>query len=86
MINEVGRQTNLEIKIVRKIGERIHPSTQNYTYYFHCENNSQQTVITREGIDFETFIWCDINDLQQYMPTLFDEVASYLKENRQFTL
>ena len=82
LIHEVERQTNLEIKIIRKIGERIHPTTQNYSYYFHCVKNSQQTVIAGVGIDFETFIWCDINDLQQYMPTLFNEVTSYLKENR----
>lgn len=82
LIKEVKRQTNLDIQVVKKIGERVHPSTQNYTYYFHCEKNPDQTVIAANDVDVESFIWIDPSDLQTYMPTLFDGVQDYLNENR----
>lgn len=82
LIKEVKKQTNLDIRVVKKIGERVHPSTHNYTYYFHCEKNPDQTITIADDIDIESFIWIDVSDLQTYMPTLFDDVKDYLNENR----
>lgn len=78
LIEEVKRQTNLDISIVKKIGERVHPSTQNYTYYFHCRKNSDQKITVTSDTDFESFIWCNLNELESYMPTLFGDVKDYL--------
>ncbi len=80
LIQEVKKQTSLDINIIRKIGERIHPSTQNHTYYFHCEKSGEQEVVAAKNIDAESFIWVDINDLTNYMPTLFDELKNYLEQ------
>lgn len=80
LIKEVKRQTNLDIKILRKIGERIHPSTENYTYYFHCEKNPEQTITVSKEIDVESFLWVDIKELENYMPTLFGTLSDYLNE------
>ncbi|MEK9156819.1 MAG: NUDIX domain-containing protein [Patescibacteria group bacterium] len=82
LIEEVKRQTNLDIKVMRKIGERIHPSTKNHTYYFHCEKNSEQTLSIPKDIDAESFTWIDVDKLQTYMPTLFEGVKDYLDKNR----
>jgi hypothetical protein len=82
LIKEVKKQTNLDIEVVHKIGERIHPSTQNYTYYFHCKKYPEQTVTAANDIDVESFIWLDVDELQTYMPTMFDDVKVYLNENR----
>jgi hypothetical protein len=81
LVKEVKRQTNLDIKIIRKIGERTHPLTKNYTYYFHCEINPEQTITVPKDIDVESFIWSDIGTLEEYMPTLFVEVKNYLNDN-----
>lgn len=82
LIKEVKRQTDLDIEMVHKIGERIHPSTQNYTYYFHCKKSPEQTITVANDIDVESFIWIDVNELETYMPTLFDGVKDYLNKNR----
>lgn len=82
LIKEVKRQTSLDIEVVRKIGERVHPSTQNYTYYFHCKKNPEQEISTPNDIDVESFIWTEVGKLQTHMPTLFDGAKDYLNENR----
>lgn len=82
LIKEIKRQTNLDIEVVRKIGERIHPSTQNYTYYFHCKKSPEQMISIPNNIDVESFVWIDIDGLETYMPTLFDGVRNYLKVSR----
>jgi ADP-ribose pyrophosphatase YjhB (NUDIX family) len=80
LIQEVKVQTNLDVRVVHKIGERIHPSTKNYTFYFHCETKSEDALIFGEDTDFEKFSWININEIKSYMPTLFDEVAKYLEK------
>lgn len=81
LVKEVKRQTDLDIKIMGKIGERVHPSTNNYSYYFHCELSPEQKMIVPIDIDVESFIWSDIEKLEEYMPTLFVDVKNYLNDN-----
>jgi|AntRauTorckE6833_2_1112554.scaffolds.fasta_scaffold49461_3 hypothetical protein len=80
LVKEVKRQTGLDIKVVEKIGERIHPSTQNNSLYFLCEKNPHQTIDIAKDIDVESFLWVDIVELQSYMPTLFHVVKDYLSK------
>lgn len=80
LVAEVKKQSNLDIKIIQKIGERTHPLTGNHTYYFDCKVASNQPLIVPKEIDAESFIWVDIVSLSDYMPTLFDDVKNYLKE------
>jgi 8-oxo-dGTP diphosphatase len=77
LIKEVKRHTNIDISILRKIGERVHPSTGNHTYYYLCVKNTEQILKISEDTDIESFFWADVKELQNYMPTLFDGV----KEN-----
>lgn len=78
LIEEVKRQTSLDIKIFQKIGERVHPSTKNYTYYFHCEKRPEQAITVSNDIDVESFVWVDVGELEDYMPTLFNTLKVYL--------
>ncbi len=80
LVTEIKKQTNLNIKIIQKIGERIHPLTGNHTYYFHCKKTSNQSLSISKDIDAELFTWVDIARLSDYMPTLFDDAKNYLKE------
>ncbi len=82
LINEIKKQTSLDITIIHKIGERVHPSTQNHTYYFHCGKNAGQDVVIAKNIDVESFIWVGVDDLTNYMPTLFNELKDYLEKVR----
>lgn len=82
LISEVKRQTNLDIEVLRKIGERTHPSTQNLTYYFHCKKDPNQRIEAAKDIDVESFIWVDVDQIENYMPTLFETLKDYLKANR----
>ena len=79
LVNEVKRQFDLDAKVINLIGERKHPATKNQTFYYHCEITSDDNMTATEDTDFESFIWTNIDELENYMPTLFDGVRKFLK-------
>lgn len=80
LISEVKRQTNLDIQVIKRIGERVHPSTRNHTVYFHCSSTSgKEAIDISTTADMEEFIWVNIKDLNQYMPDLYEKVPEYFK-------
>jgi 8-oxo-dGTP diphosphatase len=82
LIEEVKMQTNLDVTIITKIGERVHPITNNLTEYFHCKKVYNQTLKVSKKADMETFIWIAIEEIKNYMPSLFEEVKDYLEKSK----
>lgn len=78
VIKEVKMQTNLEVIAMDKIGERIHPITNNLTQYYSCKVKDVQVDISPEA-DIEKIIWVSKEELSEYMPSLFEKVKEYLE-------
>ena len=76
---EVKKQTNLDIEILRKIGGRTHPATENFTEYFHCTTKTDREATASSASDIEEFMWVKLTELSQYMPSLFGETKEYLE-------
>ncbi len=79
LIQEVKMQSNLDIEIVDKIGERIHPITNNLTEYYFCKKTSEQEVNVSKDADLEKLLWVTPQEILDYMPSLFDKVKEYLQ-------
>lgn len=80
---EIKEETGLNVSIVTKIGERIHPKTGKEIEYYHCKRLSGfETTKSSDNNDIEKLLWVDTQDLKKYMPTLFDKVKNYFSESR----
>jgi len=79
VVREVKEETGLNVEIVKKIGERVHPKTGKTIHYFHCQTTSGQTKLDpSKNDDLDSLEWVLIFELSTYMPTLFPTVKEYL--------
>ena len=78
VIREVKTQANLDIIATNKIGERIHPITQNLTYYYLC-NVKESRISVSPKADIEEFMWVTKKEISEYMPFLFEKIKEYLQ-------
>lgn len=76
---EVKEETGLDIKIIGKIGERIHPRTEKEVEYYHCKTiTGHLTTSSPKNKDIERLIWVKLEELDKYAPMIFDKVVEYL--------
>lgn len=78
VVKEVKMQANLDVVAMDKIGERIHPVTQNLTQYYLCKVKDTQLNISPKA-DIEKFMWVSKEEILEYMPSLFEKVKEYLQ-------
>lgn len=80
VVREILEETGLKVKVIQKIGDRIHPKTNKHIEYYHCEVVSGSEVTKSEkNDDIESLQWVELDELNDYMPTLFPIVEEYLK-------
>lgn len=79
LIEEVKMQSDLDVIIVDKIGERTHPATNNLTEYYSCKPNSTQQLKVSPDADIEEFIWVEPQQIVDYMPSIFEKLKEYLQ-------
>jgi len=78
-VRETLEETGYEVKVIQKIGERVHPKTGKLMHYVHCELvGGEGSVDSPLNNDLARLIWAKREELETYMPTLFPVVADYL--------
>lgn len=78
-IRESLEETGLIVKIIAKIGERIHPKTGRELVYFHAvATGGHLTVDNPKNDDISELVWVNQDELKQYVPTLFEKIELYL--------
>ena len=79
-VRETLEETGLAVKVVRLLGERVHPKTGRRMSYVACEVLSgTATVVDTEELD--ACEWVTRAEIATYVPYgLFDAVQSYLDE------
>lgn len=81
VIREIREETGLDTVIIKKIGERVHPKTLKEMEYYHCKKVSgEETTASSENNDIDRLMWVNLNELFNYMPSLFPKVKEYLDE------
>jgi len=76
---EIKEQLDLDVNIVSKIGERVHPITGNWTEYYHCISTDSGKIYLSKDSDIQEFLWISFHKLFGYMPTLYEPVKAYLE-------
>jgi hypothetical protein len=71
LIVEIKEQSNLDISIVSKIGERKHPISGNWTEYFHCRIIPPQALKISDNADIGEFIWIELQDVSKLYALTF---------------
>jgi hypothetical protein len=78
LVNEVKMQSDLDICITGKIGDRVHPITHNATEYYSCETTVNQQIKVSPHADIDEFLWIHPQEIDHYMPSLFEKVKKYI--------
>jgi len=77
-IRETAEETGLTVRVVKRLGERIHPSTGRLMIYIACEAGLRPAQIADDE-DIAEIEWCDGAQLSKHVPyPLFGPVADYL--------
>lgn len=75
---EVFEETNINCKAVRKIGERIHPSTGRAISYWFCNYISGDAYV-KDGKELDAVRWMSPRDVFNYVTSdIFKPVKEYL--------
>lgn len=78
---EVDEETGYRVIADTLIGERVHPRTSALMKYILCtlvENEPRQEAVPNAEI--VEVLWVPVERLTEYMPSLFDEVKTYLEK------
>ncbi|MBP9762326.1 hypothetical protein KBD34_01790 [Patescibacteria group bacterium] len=81
LMREVALQCGIRVSIAEKIGERVHPVTNNLTEYYRCERSEDEAVKASPESDMEQYIWVEVQDIAKYMPSLFEQIVEHLEIN-----
>lgn len=77
VIRELKEETGINAKVVKNLGERIHPYTKKYMVYIACEYINGELHISDEDLD--KVEWVKQKNLEKYFSTpIYEAVAEYL--------
>jgi 8-oxo-dGTP diphosphatase len=78
-VREAHEETSLLVRVVARIGERLHPKTGREMVYYHAEvMGGHLSVNDPKNDDISELIWITRKSLSAYMPTLYDKINEYL--------
>lgn len=81
VVREVKEETGLEVTVIEKIGERIHPVTGAKIHYFLCRSSTNKTSVKYfKNDDIEKLLWVLPKEIKNYLPTLNPKVEKFLEE------
>ena len=77
---ETEEETGLTVKVLRLLGERVHPKTQRLMSYTACEPVSGEAHVADDD-ELDAVAWVTLAEIPEYVPYgLFGPVQEYLDE------
>jgi len=77
---ETEEETGLTVKVLRLLGERVHPKTQRLMSYTACEPVSGEAHVADDD-ELDAVAWVALAEIPEYVPYgLFEPVQEYLDE------
>jgi 8-oxo-dGTP diphosphatase len=77
---ETEEETGLTVKVLRLLGERVHPKTQRLMSYTACEPISGEAHVADDD-ELDAVAWVALDEIPEYVPYgLFGPVQEYLDE------
>ena len=79
VLREISEETGLICKVVKRLGERVHPNSGKMIIYFACEYVSGE--LNDSSSEIERVEWVDIKQVKERITSdLFDKVEDFLDE------
>lgn len=80
VLREILEETNISCKLLFKIGERVHPSTERQILYYACEYHGGEAGVNQDK-NIAEVCWLTVEELKQKITTpLFEKVEQYFME------
>ena len=80
VLREISEETGLICKVVKRLGERVHPNSGKMIIYFACEYVSGE--LNDSSSEIERVEWVDIKQVKERITSdLFDKVEDFLDES-----
>ena len=77
-VRETAEEVGVAVRAIRRLGERVHPSTGRSMVYVSCELVSGVPYVA-DADELADVTWSTLSDLTGYVPTgLFQPVQAYL--------
>ena len=77
---ETEEETGLTVKVLRLLGERVHPKTQRLMSYTACDPVSGEAHVADDD-ELDAVAWVALAEIPEYVPYgLFEPVQEYLDE------
>jgi 8-oxo-dGTP diphosphatase len=77
-VRETAEEVDLEVKVVRALGERVHPQTGRHMSYVACEVVGGEARVADEE-ELAEVAWIRLGEIPDYVPWgLFGPVQEYL--------
>lgn len=79
-VRETGEETGLTVKVIRLLGERVHPKTGRLMSYTACEPVSGEAHVADDD-ELDAIAWVALGEIPEYVPYgLYGPVQDYLNE------
>lgn len=79
-VRETAEETDLTVKVIRLLGERVHPKTHRLMSYTACEPLSGEARVADDE-ELDAIAWVSHGEIPDYVPYgLFGPVQEYLDE------
>ncbi|MET8980870.1 NUDIX hydrolase [Streptomyces sp. NPDC004539] len=77
-VREAWEETGVVVRVVRGLGERVHPKTGRRMSYTACEVVSGEAYVA-DAEELAEVVWCGVGDVDSYVPYgLYGPVREYL--------
>ncbi|WP_327307966.1 NUDIX hydrolase [Streptomyces sp. NBC_01298] len=79
-VRETSEEVDLEVKVIKPLGERVHPQTGRHMSYVACEVVGGEARVADEE-ELAEVAWIRLEEIPTYVPWgLFGPVQDYLEE------
>jgi 8-oxo-dGTP pyrophosphatase MutT (NUDIX family) len=77
---ETKEETGLEVRAVRRLGERIHPKTGRDMIYIACAPTVGTDIFVGDPIELAEVKWASLAEADELLPGMFGPVHEYLSQ------